>query len=96
MIKPNTLTGKAFVQMNLRASKNFVINERSKVWLYAEFFDLFNRSNFCNSYEEAVTDAQFNKPRAFCNGPSNAGVLSGFSAFAVPSLHTQLGLRFEF
>jgi hypothetical protein len=96
MIKPNTLTGKAFIQMNLRASKSFVINERSKVWLYAEFFDLFNRSNFCNSYEEAVTDAQFNKPRAFCNGPSNAGVLSGFSAFAVPSLHTQLGLRFEF
>jgi len=28
--------------------------------------------------------------------PSNAGALSGFSAAAIPSLHTELGLRFEF
>jgi hypothetical protein len=100
-IKPNTLTGKPFIQMNLRASKHFNIGERSKVWLYAEFFNLFNRSNFCNSYEEDANlqpTGGFNVPKAFCAGPSNAafGGVSGFTAFAVPSLHTQLGLRFEF
>jgi hypothetical protein len=98
MIKPNTLTGKTFIQMNLRASKSIRFNERSRLWLYAEFFNLFNRANFCNSFEEDVTDSNFNQPRAFCNGPSNAafGGVSGFNAFAIPSLHTQLGLRFEF
>jgi hypothetical protein len=98
MIKPNTLTGKPFIQMNLRASKHFDITERARVWLYAEFFNLFNRANFCNSYEEDAKDPNFNQPRAFCAGPSNAafGGVSGFTAFAVPSLHTQLGLRFEF
>jgi hypothetical protein len=104
-IKPNTLTGKPFIQMNLRASKHFDITERSRVWLYAEFFNLFNRANFCNSYEEDANLFNpipalngFNVPKAFCAGPSNAaaGGVSGFTAFAVPSLHTQLGLRFEF
>jgi len=98
MIKPNTLTGKPFIQMNLRAAKSFNITERAKISLYAEFFNLFNRQNFCNSYEEDAGDPNFNTPRAFCAGPSNAvfGGVSGFTAFAVPSLHTQLGLRFEF
>jgi hypothetical protein len=98
MIKPNTLKGKAFIQMNLRATKRFSIGERAKISLFAEFFNLFNRSNFCNSYEEDVTDSQFNKPQAFCNGPSNAafGGVSGASKFAVESFHTQLGMRFEF
>lgn len=102
-LKPNTLTGKAFIQMNLRASKRFNIHERANVSVFAEFFNLFNRANFCNSYEEdasllgASTDA-FRSPRAFCAGPSNGvnGGVSGSTAFAVPSLHTQLGLRFEF
>jgi hypothetical protein len=98
MIKPNTLTGKPFIQMNLRAAKHFNITERARISLYAEFFNLFNRQNFCNSYEEDAGDPNFNTPRAFCAGPSNAvgGGVSGFTAFAVPSLHTQLGLRFEF
>ena len=104
-LKPNTLTGKPFIQMNLRASKHFDITERAHVWLYAEFFNLFNRSNFCNSYEEDANlfDPNpslngFNIPKAFCAGPSNAafGGVSGYTAFAVPSLHTQLGLRLEF
>ncbi len=49
--------------MNLRASKRFNIHERANVSVFAEFFNLFNRANFCNSYEEdasligASTDA---------------------------------------
>lgn len=98
MIKPNTLTGKAFVELDVRTAKYFTLGERSKLWLYAEFYNLFNRSNFCNSYEEDVTAPTFNTPQGFCAGPSNAanGGVSGASAAAIPSLHTQLGLRFEF
>ena len=98
MLKPNTFTGKAFIQMNLRAAKHFKITEHSRVSVWAEFFNLFNRANFCNSYEEDVGEATFRTPRAFCAGPSNAafGGVSGSTAFAVPSLHTQMGLKLEF
>jgi hypothetical protein len=97
MLKPNTFTGKAFIQMNLRAAKSFALTERARLSLWAEFFNLFNRANFCNSYEEAV-DSGFGQPRAFCSGPNNSAYngLSGFSSFAIPSLHTQMGLKFEF
>jgi Carboxypeptidase regulatory-like domain/TonB dependent receptor len=100
MIKPNTLTGKPFVQLNMRVQKTLSFGERSRLSVYAEFFDLFNRANFCNSYEENASAGPgvFNQPVAFCNGPSNSAYagISGFSSAAVPSLHTQLGLRFEF
>jgi hypothetical protein len=98
-IKPNTLTGKPFIQMNVRAGKEVKFGERSRLSVYAEFFNLFNRANFCNSYEESVgAGSSFNQPVAFCNGPSNSAYagLSGYAAAAVPSLHTQLGLRYEF
>jgi hypothetical protein len=96
MIQPNTLTGKPFVEMDLRTTKYFKFGDREKLSIFAEFYNLFNRANFCNSYEEDVSTSTFNTPRAFCSGPSNAGALSGFSAAAIPSLHTELGLRFEF
>jgi hypothetical protein len=83
--------------MNVRAAKMFKFGERANLSLWVEFFNLFNRANFCNSYEED-TDQGFAQPKAFCAGPSNAnfGGVSGFTAFAIPSLHTQMGLRFEF
>jgi hypothetical protein len=96
MIKPNTLTGKPFVEMDLRASKFFKLGERARLSALIEVYNLFNRANFCNSYEEAVSATTFNTPRAFCQGPSNNGALSGASTATVQSLHTELGLRFEF
>jgi len=98
MIAPNTLTGKPFIEMDLRTTKYFRFGERSKLSIFAEFYNLLNRANFCNSYEEDVNVSTYNTPRAFCSGPSNAanGGVSGYSAAAVPSLHTELGLRFEF
>jgi hypothetical protein len=103
-VKPNTLNGRPFVQMDLRSSKDFNLTERLKLSLYFEVYNLFNRSNFCNSFEQSVSaglvsaGGTFDTPRSFCGGPSNApfGGISGFSSAAVPSLHTQYGLRFEF
>ena len=98
MIKPNTLTGKPFIELDLRTTKYFRFGERMKLSVFAEFYNLLNRANFCNSYEEDVNVSTYNTPRAFCSGPSNAafGGVSGYSAAAIPSLHTELGMRFEF
>jgi len=97
MIKPNTLRGIPFVQMNMRADKVFNLGERAQLYLYWEFYNLFNRNNFCNSYEQSVAaGASFNTPQSYCNGPSNGGAVSGFSAAAIPSFSNQFGLRFNF
>ena len=100
MIKPNTLDGKAYIQMDVRLAKVFNLGERAKINLYWEFFNLFNRANFCNSFEESVSAGPgvFNTPQSLCGGPSNAafGGVQGFSSPAVPSLHSQFGFRFEF
>src|SRR5262249_7140913 len=96
MIKPNTLRGIPYVNMNLRADKVFNIGERVQLYLYWEFYNLFNRSNFCNSYEESVAASTFNTPQSYCNGPTNACPVSGFAAAAIPSFSNQFGLRFNF
>lgn len=94
MLPPMTLRGKPFVQMDLRGTKTFRLGERARFNLYAEVYNLFNRSNFCNDYDETATDGPaFNQPLGFCGGPSSSGFGGGF---AVPSLHTQWGFRFEF
>jgi hypothetical protein len=97
MIKPNTLRGIPFVQMNLRVDKSFKFGERMNLALYWEFYDLFNRSNFCNSYEQNFqAGSSFNTPQSFCNGPANAGTVSGYGAAATPALSSQFGFRFSF
>ncbi len=97
MIKPNTLRGIPYVDMDLRVDKVFNFGERAQLYLYWEFYDLFNRSNFCNSYEESVgAGTSFNTPQSYCNGPSNGGSVSGFAAAAVPSFRNQFGFRFSF
>ena len=100
MIKPNTLRGISFVQMNLRVDKIFKFGEQMQLVLYWEFYNLFNRTNYCNSYEESVAagPGSFNKPQAFCQGASNAaqGGITAFSNYATPSLSSQFGFRFSF
>jgi len=99
MIKPNTLTGKAYIETDLGIDKAFRFGERAKLTVNWQFYNLFNRANFCNSYEESVSaGSTFNTPRSYCNGPSNAafGGLSGYAAAATKSLSSQFGFRFEF
>ena len=74
-----------------------------KLALYWEFYNLFNRANFCNSYEESVSaglppNGTFNTPQSFCNGPSNAqfGGVSGYDAAAIKSFSSQFGFRLVF
>ena len=99
MIKPNTLTGKAYVEMDLGADKSFKLGERAKLTINWQFYNLFNRANFCNSYEQSVSaGSTFNTPRSYCGGPSNAafGGVSGYGLAATKSLTSQFGFRFDF
>jgi hypothetical protein len=97
MIKPNTLRGIPFVDMDLRVDKVFNFGERTQLYLYWEFYNIFNRANFCNSYEQSVgAGASFNTPQSYCSGPSNGGAVSGFSAAAIPAFSNQFGVRFNF
>ncbi len=103
MIKPNTLTGKPYVETDLRIDKTFKLGERVKLAIDWEFYNLFNRANFCNSYEESVSaglppNGTFNTPQSFCNGPSNAqfGGVSGYDAAAIKSFSSQFGFRLVF
>ncbi len=99
MVKPNTLRGKPLVVMNMRIDKQFKFGERANLFLYWELYDLFNRANFCNSYEEnSLAGLQFNRPQSYCNGPSNSAYagISGFQAAAVPAFSSQFGFRVNF
>jgi hypothetical protein len=98
MVQPNTLRGKPFIQMNLRTAKTFKFGEQMQLALYWEFYNLFNRANFCNSYEQDSGVSTFNTPQSYCNGPANAAYagISGYGAAATPSLSSQFGFRFTF
>lgn len=98
-VQPNTVRGKAFVQMNLRADKQFKFSERANLDLYWEFYNLFNRANYCNSYGNIKDASNFGQPLAFCSGPitsANVAAVSGFSTSAIPALSNQFGLRISF
>jgi len=104
MLKPNTLTGKAYIELDLRVDKTFKFGDRMALAINWEFYNLLNRSNFCNSYEESLSaglpsaGGTFNTPQSYCNGPSNAafGGVSGYAAAATKSFSNQFGFRFSF
>jgi len=99
MMAPNTLSGKAFIQMDLRAAKTFKLHERTTMQFTAEMFDLFNRANFCNDYVEtapALSTNHLPQPAGYCGGPVTPAGNSGYSAAAIPSYRTQFGLRIDF
>jgi hypothetical protein len=94
MVPPNTFRGKALIQLDLRAAKEFHFGERMKLQLMAEMFNLFNRKNSCNNVDEtfygsAGPNPNFGTPVGFCGG-------QGYGAPFGSAYRTQLGFRFEF
>ncbi len=86
----NTIRGNPFAQMDVRFGKAFKTHsERFSVRLYWEFFNLFNRSNFGNNYQENASASNFAQPLGYFGGNKNYG-----PAYAGP-LRSQYGLRFE-
>ena len=85
----NSLRGDPFIQMDLRAAKVFKFGERANLRVLWEFYNLFNRDNFCNNFQQNAQSSSFNKPQGYCGG-------QGFGpAFSGP-LRSQFGFRFEF
>jgi hypothetical protein len=91
MVQVNSLRGKPYINTDLRATKNFQFGEVTSLKVFWEFFNLFNRDNFCNDYKRSARASNFNQPLGYCNGPDN----TGFNAFGGP-FRSQFGMRFEF
>jgi hypothetical protein len=99
MVPPNSLRGKALIQLDLRTAKEFHIGERMRLQLIAEMFNLFNRNNNCNDVNttfyvltptnSAVPNPKFGNPVGYCGG-------QGYGASFGNAYRTQLGFRFEF
>ena len=89
-VSVNTLRGNPFAQMDLRLAKAFKTHsERFQVRLYWEFFNLFNRNNFGNNYQENASASNFAQPLGYFGGNKNYG-----PAYAGP-LRSQFGFRCE-
>jgi Carboxypeptidase regulatory-like domain/TonB dependent receptor len=88
-VKPNTLRGDPFVDFDLKAAKNFNLGERAKIAITWEFFNLFNRNNFCNNFSGSAADVAARQPQGYCGG-------QGFGPSFGNALRHQFGFRFEF
>jgi hypothetical protein len=74
----NNLRGQAFFQLDARLSKDIKFNERAKLKLIFQAFDLTNRANFGNNFEGNIRRKTFGTPTGFIT-PSGVIVPRSFS-----------------
>jgi len=104
MAPPNSLRGFPFVQMDLTAAKNFTFGERTKLRVFWEFHNLFNRFNKCNALVNDVTSSSFLQPIAgpisgpYCaiDGGTSGVEGGGFGPGYSSPFRSQFGLRLTF
>jgi hypothetical protein len=86
--KYDPLRGDPFFQLDLRLAKNIHFGERMKLQLVAQAFNLTNRANYGNDYNNNIASAStFGHPSGFIN-PSGTTIPR--------SIWGELGLRFTF
>jgi hypothetical protein len=90
-VKVNTLRGRPLFQVDLRTGKTFKFGERAALNLYWEFFNLFNRQNFCGDFQQNSSASDFAKPIGYCGLPVGA-----FGPAPTGPFRSQYGFRFEF
>ncbi|MEW6130382.1 MAG: TonB-dependent receptor [Acidobacteriota bacterium] len=89
-LPPNSERGDIFSQVNLRVAKNFNFrNDRFKVGLFFEAFNLFNTANFGAAYQQVVGTPDFKRPINFYGA-------TGFSEPLGIPFQAQFGFRFSF
>ncbi|HET9529119.1 MAG TPA: TonB-dependent receptor [Blastocatellia bacterium] len=88
-LPPNTERGDDFKQINLRVSKYVNFNDRAKLGLFFEAFNLFNTGNFGNSFDGTIGSPNFGKPVNFFGA-------TGFSEPIGIPFQAQFGFRFSF
>jgi hypothetical protein len=86
--KYDPLRGDAFFQLDTRLAKNFKIKERSNLQLIAQAFNLTNRANYGNNYNNSIGNAKtFNHP---------AGFIAPSSVIIPRAIWGEFGARFTF
>jgi outer membrane receptor protein involved in Fe transport len=74
----NNLRGQAFFQLDARLSRDIKFNERAKLKLIFQAFDLTNRANFGNNFDGNIRSNTFGTPTGFIT-PSGVIVPRSFS-----------------
>jgi len=88
LAKYDPLRGDPFFELDLRLSKNFRIGERFNIELIAQAFNLTNRANYGNDYNNNIAaQLTFGHPSGFFN-PSSTTIPR--------SLWSEYGVRFTF
>jgi len=89
-VGPNNARGKALINANARLTKHLPFGNHQRLDLFAEFYNIFNRSNFGNSFgTNAFAPATYNKPIGYLGGIA--------STTTVPiSFQVQFGGRYTF
>jgi hypothetical protein len=77
--KFDSLRGSPFIQLDLRASKNFKFGEKYNLRLITQFFDVTNRANYGGNYTGIVTDPNFKQPAGYIT-PSGVVIPQSFRA----------------
>lgn len=82
------LRGDPFFELDMRLSKNFRFGERMNLQLIAQAFNLTNRANYGNNYNNNIADpTTFGHPGGFINPASTIVPLSTWG---------EMGVRFTF
>jgi hypothetical protein len=89
-VGPNNARGKALINANARVTKHLPFSGQQRLDLFAEFYNILNRSNFGNSYGTlAFAPATYNKPVGYLGGIG--------STTTIPiSFQVQFGARYTF
>ncbi|MDQ3633614.1 MAG: TonB-dependent receptor [Acidobacteriota bacterium] len=102
----NAFRGNSEFEVDLRVQKSFAFNERRRLKVWTEFFNLFNRSNIDISGSTARFCSNTSDLTCGLNGPTNTNFLQTrdsngniitFANFAGSQVfQMQFGVRFEF
>jgi hypothetical protein len=86
--KYDPLRGDPFFELDLRFTKSFTFGERAKVDLITQIFNLTNRANYGNDFNNNIAS-----PTTFGHP---AGFIDPNSTIIPRSLWTEFGVRFSF
>jgi len=89
-VGPYNARGKALINANARVTKHITMARDRQISLFAEFYNIFNRANFGNSYGTlAFAPATYNQPTGYLGGIG--------STTTIPiSFQVQFGARYTF
>jgi carboxypeptidase family protein/TonB-dependent receptor-like protein len=89
-VGPYNARGKALINANARVTKHITMARDQQISLFAEFYNIFNRANFGNSYGTlAFAPATYNQPTGYLGGIG--------STTTIPiSFQVQFGARYTF